>query len=978
METRKTKGVWRDMVSVFAGILMVILVAGCTALFFVLLKCSYEDYLINRQGLTFVCVFGAAVAIEFLTVLLLFHLFGDMEGHPVLSRESFWIMGAIFLNTLLSVDFYDINLAKIISVQDAFVAMTALFLTGLFAVLLSVCPLCLCRRYGKKGVWHFLFLLVYDVLWQEAYREDFSAQMGWKRLVVPILFGSAFLVGFLQHLFSERRKEAHFWGRRGTLLAGALFLLCFGFLAGTGKLDGVLHPAPRQDEEGYYQLCSAEGFQWFIDRANEMEDANINVRLMADIRFNDTSDWESWAECPPENEYRCIRYYNGHFDGNGHTLEGYYPKWERPIFGYLGEQAVVTDLTIRRSLFKRTYAGSRYEDDGKVDVNTAAALCFTNTGRIAGCDVEAQVSGAFSAGGIVSVNRGVIEDCRFAGRVEGGSELCEQEEGKEWVRGIYVGGICESNWGEIRDCLNEAELFCGTVNPAVVLDYYVGGITGYIDEEGSVESCSNEGDIESPQYCGGIAGSNWGEIRECRNTGKVHVEQEKMEYAKRLVTAGISACNRGLVESSVNTGDVTIHSGFLSMGWNNPVYGIAWNQSNPYGGRTRNCYYLSSCALQDYRQPGVYKLSESEMAEVERYVAAGSKAAAGGQDISDSYVISDVDSWELFAERPDFPGTDEADYIYLGVGPEGGLLYKVQPGDTLWGIAEKFYGDGSYYPLLGHSGRETIFPGERIAIHHLDRYLLRANGEVGFGERFNLTFSGKKIPTRFFMARPAGWYYGYYDREDFAAGDGLQVLRQKREVGQELARDMRIFCSIDENEEGDFLAADWEGAKEKIEASAEAYCGDGIEDLRFYRYGLENGESLYGYTFRLYPYRCPYESKGLEEALDCAVFYRMREGLIVEFIGVEPAVKDSAAAQGVSSSSASAQQDHAAAGSIFERTRYLAAAVANEGRMRGEVYDGEYFYGRENWAFTRLHNPFATVLEYDFRGECHEFRYRFP
>ena len=241
----------------------------------------------------------------------------------------------------------------------------------------------------------------------------------------------------------------------------------------------------------------------------------------------------------------------------------------------------------------------------------------------------------------------------------------------------------------------------------------------------------------------------------------------------------------------------------------------------------------------------------------------------------------------------------------------------------------------------------------------LDRYLLCGGEEEGFGMAFCEDASGKMCPTRYFMAKPVDWYYG--DME-FAAGKGLEALwPEEEEQGYGAAAgDIRILYYLDGNEEGDFFAGDWEEAKEKIRESAKVCCGEGIESLRFYRYGLDGGEFLYGYSFRLYPDRCPFESTlrseadgqtsaRMQEALNCAVFYRLRKGFVAEFIGIEPVSGDM---------------------HVLERTRYFAARVADGPALPDTKYTEKDFYGWEDWAFGRLHNPFAAALEYSPDAEC--------
>ncbi len=52
--------------------------------------------------------------------------------------------------------------------------------------------------------------------------------------------------------------------------------------------------------------------------------------------------------------------------------------------------------------------------------------------------------------------------------------------------------------------------------------------------------------------------------------------------------------------------------------------------------------------------------------------------------------------------------------------------YEIEKGDSLWKVAEKFYGDGSKYKMIFEENREVIkdpdliFPGQKIRIPALD------------------------------------------------------------------------------------------------------------------------------------------------------------------------------------------------------------------------------------------------------------------
>jgi len=52
------------------------------------------------------------------------------------------------------------------------------------------------------------------------------------------------------------------------------------------------------------------------------------------------------------------------------------------------------------------------------------------------------------------------------------------------------------------------------------------------------------------------------------------------------------------------------------------------------------------------------------------------------------------------------------------------------------------------------------------------------------------------------------------------------------------------------------------------------------------------------------------------------------------------------------------------------RVPYMAAFADTTVKLEEPRFHQENFYGRENWDFPQLHNPFAIALAYDKDAEC--------
>jgi hypothetical protein len=147
-----------------------------------------------------------------------------------------------------------------------------------------------------------------------------------------------------------------------------------------------------------------------------------------DITFDNTQ----------EVNFAGIYYFNGHFDGKGHTISGVRMKSERDVafFINLSSAAEVKNLTLTDAVIS-----SENED-------YAGSICAFNSGRISNCHITSSVtinvSGSkTSVGGIACYNnyKAVVEGCTSAVTINATDE------------NRYVAGIVAVNNGVVKNCL---------------------------------------------------------------------------------------------------------------------------------------------------------------------------------------------------------------------------------------------------------------------------------------------------------------------------------------------------------------------------------------------------------------------------------------------------------------------------------------------------------------------------------------------
>lgn len=170
-------------------------------------------------------------------------------------------------------------------------------------------------------------------------------------------------------------------------------------------------------------------------------------------------------------------YFNGYFDGNGHTIN---------------------------HLYIHPLATSLYGDD-------YTALFGHNAGTIENLHlVNTDIYGRNYVGGLVGYNKGTISKCTNSGNVIGNKS---------------VGGLVGYNDnGNIHLSINSGNITGKSYVPgfSMITEYnqYIGGVVGY--NQGTTTHSSNHGQIFGYSLVGGIAGSNAnGNIEFSLNTGLV-------------------------------------------------------------------------------------------------------------------------------------------------------------------------------------------------------------------------------------------------------------------------------------------------------------------------------------------------------------------------------------------------------------------------------------------------------------------------
>ena len=242
-------------------------------------------------------------------------------------------------------------------------------------------------------------------------------------------------------------------------------------------------------EKNPYQISSGEMFR----KMAEYPDGNFV--LISDLDLSDSPR---------------INYFNGSFDGNGHTITVNFSEING-MFVSLGDDAIVTDCNI--------------------DIGNNVSKTF---------DV-------INYGSVAITNSGLIKKC-----IVSGSVIYTELYGAMDI-GMIIGGICSRNYGNIEICRSDVD-FSYNYAPGSSLN-----LSG-ISNGGSITKCLNTGNIKANITGGshtcsflstfysvaGIGCANYGSnIIECGNTGCIDYE-----YYSNIPGSGGARTQAGFITSN--------------------------------------------------------------------------------------------------------------------------------------------------------------------------------------------------------------------------------------------------------------------------------------------------------------------------------------------------------------------------------------------------------------------------------------------
>lgn len=259
-------------------------------------------------------------------------------------------------------------------------------------------------------------------------------------------------------------------------------------------------------EENPIIISTAADFQDII------YDADAYYKLDKDIDLND----EAGNKGSLTPLFDATTKFEGHFDGNGHTISNFVldnSKTYNALFGYVAVGATIKNLNVEGVKVSTTKGSNLY----------VSSFVGVNQGTITNChvkDVTIEQYGSSSSkvfvGGFVAVNAGIVED----------SSIDEATISSRTRHESFVGGFAGSNGGVIQPAVDYAKITNSTATNITITAKFESTVT--VDKE------TSDYDYFF-MYVGGFVGETRNDISDC--------------FAEANITATSSYITGSLLES---------------------------------------------------------------------------------------------------------------------------------------------------------------------------------------------------------------------------------------------------------------------------------------------------------------------------------------------------------------------------------------------------------------------------------------------
>ncbi len=270
--------------------------------------------------------------------------------------------------------------------------------------------------------------------------------------------------------------------------------------------------------DGFYELANARQLCWFEQKVNTGT-LTANAILTADIDFADlmpkgANPGETQIDWTPIGDWGATRGvsnagYQGHFDGQGHTIKNLNATAKQNFFGLFGvisSNSVIENFDLYGTLnFRYQYAGgvAAYSRDINPTIrNVHSFVNINNTsagGRQAGILGGAHVDNANY--------KTTIENCIYSGKLDGN----DAGGGGNYGGMVGYADSNSNNYVDIINCLFDGEVVNLNENPGGCT---FGGIVGYCNSARvTVKNCLSIGTVSAAdnkygQFFGALNGNN--------------------------------------------------------------------------------------------------------------------------------------------------------------------------------------------------------------------------------------------------------------------------------------------------------------------------------------------------------------------------------------------------------------------------------------------------------------------------------------